>query len=342
MNSSSSCGSRGSSLRRRSERPSHPRRRERRRSRPTLIPCTNAEALCMGRQKLFLTCEPATSTASSAPVRMWSRCTNWPRRRSAASVNTRSTFWAWPRAKYTICEASFTMLEILGCVSSSRICTRVRIGPIRDCTSLTRRFTLSEVRRIWKSSTVRITTCTTRASAATMLKISSHTCIAAPLAPLGVQTRLWPATSSLRLLRLAQVRFAPCFDRCRDRILLAYRHFFSAFDQFIGSLTQFACLALRIVLAFVRFLRKIIARLVAGFRRKKNAHEGANAKTHKKVRHLGTHTVRHNNLQSQASTARVKLQSFLTGISQPRRLLLVRILEDSKNPFRAFSRHNLA
>src|SRR5437667_4767625 len=64
MKSSSSCGSRGSSLRRRSGRPSHPRRRERRRSRPTLIPCTNAEALCMGRQKLFLTCEPASSTAS--------------------------------------------------------------------------------------------------------------------------------------------------------------------------------------------------------------------------------------------------------------------------------------
>src|SRR5215472_2548098 len=80
------------------------------------------------------------------------------------------------------------MPEILGCVSSRRICTRVRIGPMRDCTSPTRRFTVWEVRRIWTSSSVRITTCTIRASAATMLKISSHTCIRAPLAPLGAET----------------------------------------------------------------------------------------------------------------------------------------------------------
>src|SRR6266568_2152591 len=45
MKSSSSCCSRGSS-------PREPLRRERSRSSPTLIPCTSAEALCMGRQKL--------------------------------------------------------------------------------------------------------------------------------------------------------------------------------------------------------------------------------------------------------------------------------------------------
>src|SRR2546429_7226972 len=52
------------------------------------------------------------------------------------------------------------------------------------------------------------------------------------------------------------------------------------------------------------------------------------SKTHQKVRHLGTYAVRHNNLQSQPSTARVKLQSFLTGISHARRLLLVRRSEE--------------
>ena len=79
---------------------------------------------------------------------MRSACISCPRSRSAASVNTRSTFWACPRARYTMCEASFTIADIFGCVSSSRICTRVRIGPIRDCNSLTNRFTLSVVRRI--------------------------------------------------------------------------------------------------------------------------------------------------------------------------------------------------
>src|SRR5256886_5692616 len=52
---------------------------------------------------------------------------------------------------------------------------------------------------------------------------------------------------------------------------------------------------------------------------KKNAYQCAETKTHQKVRHLGTYAVRHNNLQSQPSTARVKLQSFLTGISHARR-----------------------
>src|SRR2546429_5669442 len=66
------------------------------------------------------------------------------------------------------------------------------------------------------------------------------------------------------------------------------------------------------------------------------------SKTHQKVRPLGTYAVRHNNLQSQPSTARVKLQSFLTGISHARRLLLVRMLEARKNFFCAFSRNNLA
>src|SRR5881394_1156031 len=51
----------------------------------------------------------------------------------------------------------------------------------------------SVVRRIWNSNTVKITTCTTRASAATMLKISSHTCIRAPPAPQGAEplSRHW-------------------------------------------------------------------------------------------------------------------------------------------------------
>src|SRR5580658_1297853 len=57
IKSSSSCSS-GSSGRRRS-------RLERNRSSPTLIPCTSAEAFCIGRQTVLRNCDPASSTASA-------------------------------------------------------------------------------------------------------------------------------------------------------------------------------------------------------------------------------------------------------------------------------------
>src|SRR6266849_672482 len=124
----------------------------------------------------------------------------------------------------------------------------------------------------------------------------------------------FPATPSLRLLRFAQIRFAPCFDRSRNRILLAHRHFFSALDQFIGAFAKFTRFALRIFFALVRFLSEKISCLFAGLRRKKDADQGANAKTHKKISHLGTYVVRHDNLQGHRSTAKMRLQCHLTGI----------------------------
>ena len=97
-----------------------PPRRERSRSSPTLMPVTTAETFCTGCQTLRRNCVPASSTVSSAPVRMRSAWTNWPRKRSDASVKMRSIFCACPRARYTTCAASATSSEIFGCVSSSR------------------------------------------------------------------------------------------------------------------------------------------------------------------------------------------------------------------------------
>src|SRR5579859_487002 len=217
--------------------------------------------------------------------------------RSAASVNTRSTFCACPRARYTMCDASFTMLAIFGCVSSRRICTRVRIGPIRDCISVTSRFTFSVVRRIWNSNTVKITTCTTSASAATMLKTSSHTCIHAPHAPRGRNRVLshYPALHErvLGRLRGLPIRFLRAFDGRSNRVFLPDSHFFSTLDQFIGAFAQLTRFTLRVFFSFVGPLRKEFTRLFTGLWRKKHAHQGANTKTDQKVRHFGTYVVRH-------------------------------------------------
>src|SRR5215467_16151529 len=210
---------------------------------------------------------------------------------------------------------------------------RVMIGPIRDCISLTSRFTFSVVRRIWKTSTVKIITCTTRASAATILKISSHTCMCTPSASLAEATQPHPIPrpgyGSASRLRLPSVSLLRAFHSRNDGILLARRYVFAALNQFIGTLSQFARFALRVFLALVGFFRKKIARLFASFRRKKNAQQGANTQTHDEVRHLGTYVVSHDNLQRlqrQRSTPKVRLQWQLTGIIRSKRLRLVRML----------------
>src|SRR5438132_6391411 len=331
MKSSSSCCSRGSS-------PCRRMRRDRRISSPTLMPCTSADAFCTGRQKLCLIFAPASSTASSVPVKIRSACVNCPRSRSAASVTTRSIFCACPRARYTMCEASFTMLEIFGCVSSKRICTRVRIGPTRDCKSVTSRLVFSDVRFSWKNSNVNMITWTTRAMAAMMQNTSSQNCIAAPRVPLGDGTPCYRLTKFLRRLRLAQIRFASGFHCRRDRIFFAYSNFLAALNQFVGPLAQFAVFFLGVFLDLICFLRKKIASFFAGFRRKQNTPERANPHSHHEIRHLRTHIVRHNSLQRNRSIALTAAQCVLTAILIRMRLLGFRIAELAQNFFRVFSR----
>src|SRR5580704_11061410 len=74
------------------------------------------------------------------------------------------------------------MSVILGCVSSSSNCTRVIIGLTRAFKSSVALFTLAMVRFTSRNNIARIVTCTTRAIAETMLKISSQTCICASTA----------------------------------------------------------------------------------------------------------------------------------------------------------------
>src|SRR5712664_678188 len=194
-----------------------------------------------------------------------------------------------------MCDASFTMLEIFGWVSSRRIWTRVRMGPTRDCRSPRSRLTFSDVRRIWKNRAVSITTCTTRAIAATMLKNSTQNCIGAPPAPLRDGTPSYHLTEPLRL-RFAQIRFAPGFHSRRDGILFAHRHFLAALDQFIGTFPQLAGLFLGVILALIRLLRQIIPCLFSGFRGKQNTYQRANSQPYQEISHLGTNIVRHSNL----------------------------------------------
>src|SRR6266481_1913756 len=205
------------------------------------------------------------------------------------------------------------MLEIFGCVSSKRICTRVRMGPTRDCKSLVSRLTFSDVRRISKNNSVSITTCTTSAIAAMMLKNSSQNCIGAPPAPLGGGTPCYCPAESLRL-RFAQIGFAPGFDRRRYGILFAHRNFLAAFDQFICALAEFARLLLRVILAFIGLLCKVVASIFAGFRREENPYERSNSQPYEEICHLGSYIVRHSNLHRNRSIAASRVQCDLTCI----------------------------
>src|SRR5215470_5142848 len=188
-----------------------------------------------------------------------------------------------------MCAASLTIVEIFGCVSSSRICTRVRMGLNLVFRSLTVRSICCMVLRVWKKSAVRIITCTISAIATiVMTQISMH----APPAP--VQEQNHPArTSWLRLGCLAPVRFARALNRGRNRILLARRNVLAALDQFVGAFAKFASFALRVVLAFIGLFRQKFARFLAGFRREQNSDQGSNAQAHKKERYLGTYIIRH-------------------------------------------------
>src|SRR6266849_1245454 len=205
------------------------------------------------------------------------------------------------------------MLEIFGCVSSNRIWTRVRMGPTRACKSLVSRLTFSDVRRISRNNRVSITTCTTSAIAAIMLKNSSQNCIGAPPAPLGGGTPCYRPAESLRL-RFAQIGFAAGFDRRRDGILFAHRNFLAALDQFIRALTELASLLLRIILAFIGLFCKVVASILAGFRREQNPYQGSNSQPYEKICHLGSYIVRHSNLHRNRSIAASRVQCELTCI----------------------------
>src|SRR5258707_2024259 len=244
---------------------------------------------------------------------MRSACSNCPRSRSAASVNTRSIFCAWPRARYTMCDASFTMLEIFGWVSSNRIWTRVRMGPTRACKSLVSRLTFSDVRRISKNSSVSITTWITRAIAAMMLKNASQNCIGAPPASLGGGTPCYRLAESLRL-RFAQICFAPGFDRRRDGILLTHRNVLAALDQLICALAELASFLLRVILAFIGLLRKEFASIFTGFRREENPYKRPYAESYEEISHLGTYIIRHDNLHRNRSIAASRAQCGLTSM----------------------------
>src|SRR5437016_14428017 len=58
---------------------------------------------------------------------------------------------------------------------------------------------------------------------------------------------------------LAEICFAAGFHSGGERILLTHGHVFAALDQFVGALAQLARFALRVILAFLVFVREKLA-----------------------------------------------------------------------------------
>src|SRR5712664_1502577 len=137
-----------------------------------------------------------------------------------------------------------------------------------------------------------------------MLKNSSQNCIGAPPAPLGSGTPCYRPADSLRF-RFAQISFAPGFDRRRDGVLLAHRNFLAALDQFIRPLAKFASFLLRVILALIGLLCKVVASILAGFRREENPYKGSNPQPYEEICHLGSYIVRHSNLHRNRSIASI-------------------------------------
>src|SRR5437870_5077234 len=188
-----------------------------------------------------------------------------------------------------MCAASLTIVESLGCVSSSRICTRVRIGPTLRFKSVTESSTCLIVRRVCTNSAISTDTCRTSAMATTT---PTQFCMHAPFAPLAEQN-LPAYRKILRLARFPPVGFARAFHGCRNRFLLFRGDVLAALDQFVGAFAEFAGFALRVVLAFIGFFREEFAGLVAGFRGEQNSNEGADAQADEKIGYFGTSVVRH-------------------------------------------------
>src|SRR2546430_2064868 len=202
-----------------------------------------------------------------------------------------------------MCAASFTIVESLGCVSSSRICTRVRMGPTLRFKSVTESSTCLIVRRVCTNSAISTDTCRTSAMATTT---PTQFCMHAPFAPLAEQN-LPAYRKILRLARFPPVGFARAFHGCRNRFFLFRRDVLAALDQFVRAFAEFAGFALRIVLAFVGFFRKEFACFFARFWREQNSNEGAYAQTNEKIGYFGSNVVRHKYLRVTALLRLIQL-----------------------------------
>src|SRR5579859_3916225 len=188
-----------------------------------------------------------------------------------------------------MCAASLTIVEILGCVSSSRICTRVRMGPTLRFKSVTESSICFIVRRVCTNSAISTDTCRTSAMATTT---PTQFCMHAPFAPLAEQN-LPAYRKILRLAGFPPVGFTRAFHGRRNRFLLTRGDVFAALDQFVRAFPEFARFALRVILAFIGFFRKKFARFFPRFWREQNSNEGADAQADEKISYLGSNVVRH-------------------------------------------------
>src|SRR2546423_11356168 len=205
-----------------------------------------------------------------------------------------------------MCAASLTIVESLGCVSSSRICTRVRMGPTLRFKSVTESSTCLIVRRVCTNSAISTDTCRTSAMATTT---PTQFCMHAPFAPLAEQN-LPAYRKILRLARFPPVGFARAFHGCRNRFFLFRGDVLATLDQFVGAFAEFARFALRVVLAFIGFFREEFAGLVAGFRCEQNSNEGADTQADEKIGYFGTSVVRHKYLPVTAALLLIELHFF--------------------------------
>src|SRR5205085_10778697 len=85
------------------------------------------------------------------------------------------------------------------------------------------------------------------------------------------QNRYCMRVKLLRFSRFAEVRFASRVNGGRNRILLASSYILAALDQFVRAFAKFACLALRVIPAFIGLLGKKIACFIARFGREQNS-----------------------------------------------------------------------
>src|SRR5579859_112259 len=196
-----------------------------------------------------------------------------------------------------MCAASSTSAEIFGCVSSSRICVRVRIGPTRECMSPTILFTDSVVFFSCRNSTIRMVVCTSSAIAAARIKTCIVICIHTRSFP-QPQRRNPSRLNKPSRLRFAKKRLASRIHCRGQRFPLARSHVLAALNQFVGAFPQLLCPLLGKFPPVIRALRQVLARVFPGLRRKQDAHQSAYSKSHQKVTHLASNVVSHNRLHA--------------------------------------------
>src|SRR5580704_8868030 len=178
-----------------------------------------------------------------------------------------------------MCASSSTSAEIFGCVSSSRICVLVKIGPTRECMSTIILFTDSVVFFNCRNSTIRMVVCTSSAIAAARIKTSIVICIHTRPSP-QPQRKIPSHPTESSGLRFAKKRLASRIHCRGQRFPLLRSNVFPALDQFVGPLAQLLRLLLRKFPPIIRALRQVLARVFAGLRRKQNAHQRAHSESH--------------------------------------------------------------